>query len=124
MPMLALRCPLCGTTEDQYLPSWRWYGCGEPRLCPHCASTMGPALSVGRGLTYFEEGRARTIQNLGGVTITSHEQHKRVMKERGVEMATDWHTSKKGIDWAHHAAPKPAPVPSLADAIAKAGRQF
>lgn len=123
MPIIALRCPLCQATDEQYLHTWQHYGC-EVRLCPACLSTMAPALSVGRGLTYFEEGRARTIQNLGGVTITSHEQHKRVMKERGVEMATDWHTSKKGVDWAHHAAPKPAPVPSLADAIAKAGRQF
>jgi hypothetical protein len=80
--------------SEQYLATWENYGC-ETRFCA-CGGTYAPALSVGRGLTWFEEGRARVIQNLGGVAITSHEQHKRIMRERNVEMATDWHTSKKG----------------------------
>jgi hypothetical protein len=94
MPILELRCP-CGLSKDAYLSCWQEYGV-LTHLCDVCGGTFAPALSVGRGLTYFEEGRARVIENLGGVAITSHEQHKRVMKQRGVEMATDWHTSKKG----------------------------
>lgn len=51
---------------------------------------MTQALSVGRGLTWFEEGRGRWIENLGDdpVYVTSHEQHKRLMKENAVEWAT------------------------------------
>src|SRR5262249_5503140 len=97
MPLLNLVC-LNGHAAEQYLHSQGNLGC-ETRLCA-CGETLAPALSVGFGLTWFEEGRARVIENLGGVTITSHEQHKRVMRERGVEMATEWHTSRKGTGWA------------------------
>ncbi len=93
MPMISLQCE-CGAVSEAYLRCWQDYGT-ETRVCG-CGGTFGPGLSTGRGLTYFEEGRARVIENLGGATITSHEQHKRVMRQRGVEMATDWHTSKKG----------------------------
>lgn len=55
-----------------------------------CGHSLGPILSVGCGLTYFEEARGRWIENLAGpdgkpVYITSHEQHKREMKKAGVE---------------------------------------
>lgn len=97
MPLLNLVC-LHGHEAEQYLPTAADLG-AQTRLCA-CGESLAPALSVGRGLTWFEEGRARVIENLGGVTITSHEQHKRVMKARGVEMATEWHTSRKGTGWA------------------------
>ena len=87
-----------GHTTDQYLHHPANLGC-ETRLCA-CGASLAPALSVGRGLTWFEEGRARVIENLGGVTITSHAQHQRIMRERGVDLATDWGTSRTGTGWA------------------------
>jgi hypothetical protein len=109
MPLIALACQ-CGGIDEQYVKCWQDYGVST-RLCA-CGHTMGPALSVGRGLTYFEEGRARTIANLGGATITSHRQHDRVMRERGVEMATEWHTSKRGAGVARQMS-TPVPPPSI-----------
>lgn len=59
-------------------------------ICELCLESMGPRLSVGSGLLYFESGKPRVIHNLGHepVVVTSHEQHKRLMRERGVEWAT------------------------------------
>lgn len=64
---------------------------GVETLVCWCGHTLGPVLSVGRGLTYFEEGRGRWIHNLGDqpVYITSHEQHRAEMKKAGVEWATE-----------------------------------
>lgn len=55
-----------------------------------CGAPMTKSFSMGRGLTYFEEGRARVIDNLGHepVTVRSHEEHKRLMRENNVEWAT------------------------------------
>jgi hypothetical protein len=98
MPLVALAC-LHGHSRDQYLHAAANLGC-ETRVCS-CGETLAPALSVGVGLTFFGEGaNARTIANLGGVTITSHAQHARVMQARGVAPATDWGTSRKGTGWA------------------------
>jgi hypothetical protein len=109
MTMLALRCPNDHRTE-MYLHHQANLGC-ETRLCA-CGHTLAPALSVGFGLTYFGEGaQARTIANLGGVTITSPAQHARVMKERGVDLATDWGTSRRGTGWAKPPARPQAPLP-------------
>lgn len=96
MPMLNLQCEN-GHTDEQYLHTWQDLGCAT-RICA-CGAACAPALSVGRGLTYFEEGRAQYIEALGA-TVTSHEQHKRLMKAQGVDFATDWHTSRKGLGWA------------------------
>jgi len=108
MPMLQLHC-LNGHAAEQYLHVGEDRG-AQTRLCA-CGETLAPALSVGRGLTWFAEGRARVIDNLGGVTITSHEQHKRVMKARGVEPATDWYTSRTGTGWARRAPRDPGLIP-------------
>lgn len=69
----------------------------QTRLC-RCGSTMAPTLSVGAGLTWFEEGRGRWIHNLGHepVYITSHAQHQRIMRERHLEWATPWNVQKSG----------------------------
>ena len=63
-------------------------GC-ETIICDECGHTMGPVPSYGRGLLYFEEGRARTIWNLGPepVTIRSHKEHLEAMKKAGVAQA-------------------------------------
>jgi hypothetical protein len=44
----------------------------------------------GRGLLYFEEGRGRVMDALGDQPITSLSQHKRLMKQRGVEDSGDY----------------------------------
>ena len=87
MPIQVFEC-LSGHTTDKWLPAWAELGV-RTMLCEECGHTMGPALSVGRGLTYFEEGRARTIWNLGPhpVTVRSHGEHRRLMREAGVEHA-------------------------------------
>ena len=41
-------------------------------------------LMGGRGLLYFEEGRARLVDSLGKKPITSLAQHKQLMAQRGV----------------------------------------
>lgn len=77
-------------------------GC-QTLICRLCGSTMAPRVSFGHGLCYFEEGRARRIWNLESaderdahgnklpakpVFVRSHEEHKRLMKQRGVDFAT------------------------------------
>ena len=109
MPMIALCC-LNGHVNEQYLHTWANLGC-DTRVCG-CGEALALALSVGRGLTYFEEGRPRVIENLGGARITSFRQHDQVMRARGVEMATEWHTSKRGTGWAHQVHPT-SPAPPL-----------
>lgn len=49
-----------------------------------CGKQMRRVIS-GRGLLYFEEGRGRVRDALSDKPITSPEQHKRLMKQRGVE---------------------------------------
>ena len=93
MPLYAFACEQ-GHTQDIFCHTREDFGC-RTVLCERCHSSMAPVLSMGRGLTWFEEGRARVIHNLGHepVTITSHEQHKRIMKERGLE----WAPPKRGM---------------------------
>ena len=92
MPMIEWLCPNQHHHEC-YLPSFAavftepsgWCICGHPLIAQP---------SWGTPLLYFRENRARYIENLGA-TIRSHGEHVRVMKARGVEPATDWHTSQK-----------------------------
>jgi hypothetical protein len=88
MPLYQFVCPEDATARETFDHVAEDLGAATI-LCA-CGSTMARVLSVGRGLTYFEEGRARVIHNLGHepVTITSHEQHRRLMRERGLEWAT------------------------------------
>lgn len=73
--------------RDKYLPTSQT---DIPVLCEECGQTMTKLLSMGRGLVWFEEGRGRLIHNLGHepVLVTSHEQHKRLMRENKVDWAT------------------------------------
>lgn len=89
MPLIALRC-IEGHESEQFVHHTDDTGC-ETRIC-HCGNTLAPALSMGRGLTWFEEGRPFLMQHgvPEPVLITSHEQHKRVMKEHGLEPAYHW----------------------------------
>jgi hypothetical protein len=54
--------------------------------CNLCGEPMAPVFSPGRGLLFYEEGRPRTIYNLGEkpITVTSYKQHKEAMKRAGV----------------------------------------
>ncbi len=95
MPLIALRC-VNDHTSEQYVHAPDDKGT-ETRLC-HCGETLAPIISVGTGLTYFEEGRGRWIDHLADkpVYVTSHEQHKRLMREHKVEWATGWSKNKTG----------------------------
>lgn len=88
MPLYRFVCPEDGTEREAFVHVADDLGAAT-MLCP-CGSTMSYALSVGRGLTWFEEGRARVLHNLGHepVTVTSHEQHKALLRARGLEWAT------------------------------------
>ena len=90
MPLYTLTC-LNGHEAEEFCHTAADKGC-RTHVCPEpCGATMSYGLSVGRGLTYFEEGRGRWIHNLGDqpVYITSHEQHKAEMKKAGVEWVTE-----------------------------------
>ena len=93
MPLYAYAC-LADHTAEAFEHHRDDRGC-RTMLCAVCGQSMGPILSVGRGLTWFEEGRARTLWNLGPdpVVVTGHEQHKRLMRERGLE----WVPPKRGM---------------------------
>jgi hypothetical protein len=67
----------------------------ETRFCG-CGGVFAPTFSMGRGLTYFEEGRARVIWNLGPepITVRSHEEHKAAMRKAGVDWCTPWAVQK------------------------------
>ena len=94
MPLREFAC-LNGHIEEQYLP--RAGSFPLLRDCVTCGEYLHlPVLSFGRALTYFRENNAQTIMNLDpSQPIRSHEHHKRVMKEKGLEPLTDWHTSKR-----------------------------
>lgn len=96
MPLYAVRCPECARECETFAHVPEDRGC-RTVLCA-CGSTMAPVLSVGRGLTYFEEGRARVIHNLGDqpVVVRSHGEHRRLMREAGVEWATERATKGTG----------------------------
>lgn len=80
------RC-INGHEKDVFVHHPKDKGC-EPTIC-HCNNTMGPVLSMGKGLLYFEEGRERIIYNLGPepVRVRSSAQHKEAMKKAGVQPA-------------------------------------
>lgn len=98
MPLYALTCSQgCTTEEFCHHPDDK--GC-RLHVCEPHGEVMAYTLSVGAGLTYFESGRPRTITNLGHepVVVTSHEQHKRLMREAGVE----WATKGRGMKGSWH----------------------
>jgi len=96
MPMINLKCP-SGHEAERYIHSWERRYSEVSRTCGDCGHPMFEEASFGTPLLYFSEKRARYIDNLDA-TIRSHGEHVRVMKERGVEPATDWHVSRKISD--------------------------
>ncbi|HYE93734.1 MAG TPA: zinc ribbon domain-containing protein [Terriglobales bacterium] len=87
MPLYDFRCPEGHTREAFFHRAEQ--ARGVVLIC-ECGERMTKALSVGRGLTYFEEGRPRVIENLGDkpVVVRSHREHERLMREAGVTWAT------------------------------------
>jgi hypothetical protein len=86
MPLYALQC-LNGHGRDEYCPTAKDKGC-RTHLCQTCGNSMGHVLSVGRGLTWMEEGRARTFHNIAHdpVTVTSYKAHEDAMKRHEVQL--------------------------------------
>lgn len=87
MPLFVWQCSWCDTQQERFVHHPDDKGCAT-YICS-CGGTMAPVLSVGNGLLWAEEGRGRWIHNMGHkpVYITSHEQHKRLMKQRKLELA-------------------------------------
>jgi hypothetical protein len=87
MPLFDFGCPN-GHTREAFFH--RAEQAREEVLVCQCGAPMTKQLSMGRGLTWAEEGRPRVIHNLGHepVVIRSHAEHQRAMKAAGVEWAT------------------------------------
>jgi hypothetical protein len=94
MPLYDFACP-SGHTREVFLH--RADQAATAVIVCACDAPMAKAFSMGRGLTYFEEGRGQWIENLGPtpVYITSHEAHKKAMSAAGVDWATAG-TGRKG----------------------------
>lgn len=88
MPIYQCQC-LNGHQADQFCHHSDDKGCRTP-VCEQCGETMGYVVAYGRGLCFYEEGRGQWIENLADkpVYVTSHEQHKKLMKQHKVEWAT------------------------------------
>lgn len=93
MPLISLQC-LNGHPQEQYLATWGDFG-ALTRHC-WCGETCAPAPSFGMPLLYFSEKSPRRILNLDAQReIRSPFEHQKIMREKGLEPATDWHTSKR-----------------------------
>ena len=68
---------------------WRADQAQEVLPCRFCEGTATRQLSLGSGLCYFEEGRARVIENMchDPVTVRSLSEHNRLMKKHKVAQA-------------------------------------
>lgn len=86
MPLYDYRCEQGHEVLDKYVPLAKY---ADSQQCD-CGAPMTKLLSMGRGLLFFEEGRGRLIENLGDqpVYVTSHEQHRALMKQHKVQWAT------------------------------------
>lgn len=87
MPLVDMRC-IAGHDDVCYVHHIDDFGC-DTRVCA-CGATLGRVLSLGTGITYFEQGRGRWIHNLGHepIYVTSHRQHDAAMRRAGVEWVT------------------------------------
>ena len=84
MPLFDFRCHL-GHISEAYIPNHN--EAGQTMFQCHCGHLMYYEPScAGRGLLWAEEGRPRTIWNLGPepVTVRSLAEHKAAMKKAGV----------------------------------------
>lgn len=95
MPLFEYRCPAQHVIEHYYHA-----GADVPlvRPCSQCQREAQREFPLPNVLNYFSESNGRVIQNIDPtVPIHSHAQHQRMMKERGLEPATQWHVSDMKI---------------------------
>lgn len=94
MPLFRVECEN-GHAVDVYEHHKDDFGC-RTYLC-ECGATLAPTLSVGKGLTSIESGRPFVAWNLGPepVTVHSHRELEKRMKEAGVAFAGE-RRGKKG----------------------------
>ena len=86
MPMFDTAC-MCGYIHEKYLS--HEFKRQTLHFCPNCENTLTFMPSFGIGLTYFEEGKARTFWNMADepVTVRSYKEHEIAMKKHGVALA-------------------------------------
>jgi len=87
MPQYGVRC-INGHREEYFVHSYLDRNC-EAQICARCGHTMGPIIECSNRMLYFEEGRGRTMWNLGPepVVVHSHRELEKKMKERGLDFA-------------------------------------
>lgn len=87
MPMYEFQC-INEHRDVVFVKNYRDCHC-ETVLCSHCGETMGSVIGSSNRMLYFEEGRARVMNHLGPepVTVRSHAELERKMKERGLDFA-------------------------------------
>ena len=93
MPLYKYECP------DGHMEIERYKHRVEDRLthveeCADCGKQLILGLSMGRGLTWFEEGRGQWLTNIAPTPqyVTSHGQWRRLLKEHGRE----WVGARRG----------------------------
>jgi hypothetical protein len=84
MPIYEFQCNE-GHTKEIFLHSCHDLGC-ETLFCESCGDTMGPVISQSNRMLWYEQGKPRTIWNLGPepITVRSHKEHREAMKKAGV----------------------------------------
>jgi hypothetical protein len=100
MPLYTHIC-MNGHSKDLFVRHPDDKGC-DTHICKVCQGSLAPIISYGQGLCYFEEGRERRIWNLERadqkdakgnpmasqpVFVRSAGEHKRKMREAGVDFA-------------------------------------
>lgn len=91
MPLYEYRCA-AGHCNEHYEPSYAQ--APAVRDCRQCYGLALRQLSRVNVLNYFSQANGRVIQNLDRTrVIHSHAEHQQLMREKGVEPATQWHTS-------------------------------
>jgi len=93
MPIYNYKCPSGEMSVDRFKHTAQERFTHE-EACPHCGRPLVLGLSVGRGLTYFEEGRGRWLENIAPTPqyVTSHGQWRRLLKEHNRE----WVGARRG----------------------------
>lgn len=111
MPLYEYQCEAHHTLEH-YVPT----STEAPltRACGQCGREAQRLFPLPNMLQYFSESNGRRIMNLDPKrVIHSHGEHQRLMKQRGLEPATDWHVSMKQTDGLKTVAKPPHPSTKL-----------
>jgi hypothetical protein len=92
MPIYEYRCKE-GHVQEHYVAletqAVRW------RSCETCLHPALRTISAPHALQFFSESRPQIIQAIDPVRpITSPGQHNRLMREQGLEPATQWHARR------------------------------